>query len=242
MRDQRNQAIREAAEAAEFHRRSQVLQRSLPRPSMVDVDALARGAADIADPIEAAIAREAVLLIVSDASNFPLEGTQVRGTCGPLEAFKDDSLAKARMELLLESPLDLVRQAGIEAERAWDAQREPEILPGLSAYGEDDLTETQLMTQAFEVDLGMSPRLKRLTMDRNCRTASWRTPIAATRSRRNWLSIWAAINSEPRPCGRRSSRPAKHSTQPRFPWTPSALCTSAKKRPFPDVSKVFGRR
>ena len=94
--DRRNEEIRKAAAEAEFRRQSQVHQRSLPRPKVVDIDHLSKSAASVEDPVEAMIAQEAVLLIARDARNFPLQDGQVKGSAPKLGKLSDDYLAKAR--------------------------------------------------------------------------------------------------------------------------------------------------
>ena len=101
-RDRRNEAIRKAAAAAEFSRQTQVLQRALPRPSSIDIDALIKSAAEISDPSVAAIARETALLIANDALKYPPPGAKLQGTSKPLQTFDDSALSKARGEIAKE--------------------------------------------------------------------------------------------------------------------------------------------
>ncbi|RMZ84808.1 hypothetical protein DV737_g1044, partial [Chaetothyriales sp. CBS 132003] len=97
--DARARAQREAEAAAEFKRQSTVYQRALPRPKTVDYASLTGRVAEIADPVEAAIAAEMALLLVNDAKKFPLPGSKIIGKPGPLPSLEDEWIAKARAEL-----------------------------------------------------------------------------------------------------------------------------------------------
>ncbi|MCJ1300566.1 Pre-mRNA-splicing factor cef1 [Hypocenomyce scalaris] len=149
-RDGRNRALREAAERAEFKRQTQVLQRALPRPSIVDVDALVKNALDISDPIEGAVAREMALLIANDALRYPVSGAKVQGSSKPLELFDDDALNKARLEIALELPQDGAAKRQEEFEKAWQELHGSTKLPGLTGYDDDEIDEHQLMVEAFD--------------------------------------------------------------------------------------------
>ena len=151
-RDRRNQAQREADERAEFKRRTQVLQRNLPRPTRIDVDALLEAASQVSDPIGKAIARETALLIANDARKHPAKESVVQGSSRPLDSFDDDTLDRARVEIALEMPSD--------GRDVWDedfATRLSEIhkilpgLPSLVTYGEDEVDEHRVTSDAFNV-------------------------------------------------------------------------------------------
>lgn len=150
-RDRRNRELREAAERAEFRRRTQVLQRGLPRPSVVDVEALLKNAADIKDPVERKVAEETALLIANDAFKYPAKGAKVHGSSRPLEVFDEETLNRARMEIVLDCPQDETRKNQEEFERAWIELHQSSKLPGLAGYGEDEIDEHQLMVEAFDV-------------------------------------------------------------------------------------------
>lgn len=97
--DKREREAREAAAAAEFNRQSQVYQRSLPRPNIIDYNSLASEATSITDPIRAMIAQEAALLMANDLQKFPLPGGRVTGKPMPLASLPDDLISKARQQL-----------------------------------------------------------------------------------------------------------------------------------------------
>ncbi|KAI4170048.1 MAG: hypothetical protein LQ343_005188 [Gyalolechia ehrenbergii] len=149
-RDRRNQALRDAAERAEFKRRTQVLQRALPRPSNVDISALLDSASHVSDPIEQTIAKEMALLIANDACKYPASNSKVKGSSRPLESFDDDALDRARVEIALELPSDGREEREEEFASEWTAIHESSSsLPGLGSYEDAEGDENQLMTEAF---------------------------------------------------------------------------------------------
>lgn len=151
-RDWRNQKLREAAERAEFGRQTQVIQKFLPRPSMVDIDAMLKRASEISDPIESAVEREMALLIANDVLKFG--GGRVNGASRPLEVFDDDALNRARMEVALELSSEDAKQDKqtfyAEMDKAWTELHGSSKLPGLDGYEEDEIDEHQLMVEAFD--------------------------------------------------------------------------------------------
>ena len=153
-RDRRNQLQREAAERAEFKRRTQVLQRALPRPSCVDIDALLEAASRISDPIENAIASETALLIANDARIYPSTSSTVKGSSRPLESFDDDDLDKARVEIALEMPTDGRDEREEDFANKWAEKHGTSSgLSGLESYDENEVDEHQVLTNALEVRL-----------------------------------------------------------------------------------------
>ena len=145
--DRRNQALREAAERADFKRRTQVMQRNLPRPLLVDVDALLKSSSGLADPAEALIARETALLIANDAFRYPLPKANVQGSSLPLEAFDDGELHRARLQIALELT------GSDEEQRLHDFEalhNSSSALPGLAGYEVDGADEMQSIMEAFE--------------------------------------------------------------------------------------------
>ncbi|KAN0096114.1 pre-mRNA splicing factor component domain containing protein [Hyaloscypha variabilis] len=149
IRDRRNRQIREAQEQADFKRRTQVMQRGLPRSSAMDVDAMLKIAAAIEDPIKAAIAREAALLEANDALRYPVPGAKIRGVSSPLDAFDDDALAQARLEITREVPAELAEKGSILFQKAWEDAKSSSLLPGLSGY-EDEVDEHEMLIEAFD--------------------------------------------------------------------------------------------
>lgn len=155
-RDRRSTEAREAAERAEWRRQSQVVQKGLPRPSVIDTDTLVSQASSQQDPAEKEIAREMALLIMNDATKFG--SAKVSGSVvAPLERFDDDDLQRARMEVALEISADEARRDEGRFEEAWRFMHKSALLPGLAGYGEDDVDEGQLMVEAFDVSSSPSP-------------------------------------------------------------------------------------
>ena len=151
-RDRRNQAIREAAERADFKRRTQVLQRALPRPSILDIEALNKAASNVSDPVENAVAQEVALLIANDSLKYPMPGMKTSGTSKPLEVFDDEALNKARLEIAQAFSLEDKEQRSEDFEKAWaDIHDSTSALPGLAGYEEDEIDELQILTEAFDV-------------------------------------------------------------------------------------------
>ena len=143
-RDRRNRALQEAAEKAEFKRRTQVMQRNLPRPTVVDTDTLLKAASTISDPIEAIIAIEKALLIANDSLKYPIPGAKVRGSSKPLRTFDEEALSLARLEIAKEIP---------RINRADDLKAFEDsgfLLPGLESYGDDEAVNDHLLTEAFD--------------------------------------------------------------------------------------------
>lgn len=143
-RDRRNKAAAEKAAKAEFKRQSQVYQRGLPRPRVLDANALLSRVDKADDPIERMIAKEMAILIAHDARKFPLPGSQIEGRAPKRETFNDDLLTAARAELEAEvSPAQLERWQE-EFGTSWTSVHEaPSALPGLSIYADDDDFELQ---------------------------------------------------------------------------------------------------
>jgi len=150
-RDRRALEAREAAEAADFRRQTQVVQKFLPRPSLVDIDVLLKRALDLSDPVERDIETEMALLIANDVKNFG--NGRVTGTLKPIERINDDALQAAKMELALELAMssDKDRKAFHgDFATTWTTLHSSAILPGIAGYEEDEIDEHQLMVEAFD--------------------------------------------------------------------------------------------
>ncbi|KAL9631855.1 MAG: hypothetical protein Q9164_005667 [Protoblastenia rupestris] len=153
-RDRRNKALQEAAETVDFKRRTQVMQRNLPRPTTTDIDALLKAASEISDPIEAMIAHEKALLIANDSLKFPIPSSKVTGVSNPLQTFDDETLALARLEIVKEFPqTDDQAQQDTDFEASYTALHPTNSLPGLTTYPDSDTDDTdahQPLHSAFE--------------------------------------------------------------------------------------------
>ncbi|MCJ1401969.1 Pre-mRNA-splicing factor cef1 [Xylographa trunciseda] len=149
-RDRRNNAIREVAERAEFGRRTTVMQRSLPRLTIVDLDSLVKIASTVEDPIEMIIAQEAALLISNDAVTYPVPGAKIHGSTHPLEIFDDEALSGARLAIAQELPTKDAETRQKAFEDAWEEVHNHSKLPGLPDGDGDELHEHQVMLETFD--------------------------------------------------------------------------------------------
>ena len=151
-RDRRNEALRKAAERAEFRRRTRVMQRNLPRPSSINADTLFMRTSNVSDPVEAMIAKETALLIANDAFKYPTPNSKLQGSSRPLEIFDEDDLNKASLEIILELPPEQKEQRERNFEAAWDVShpQKSTSLPGMVAYEDQDVDEIEILTEANE--------------------------------------------------------------------------------------------
>ncbi|KIN00407.1 hypothetical protein OIDMADRAFT_199866 [Oidiodendron maius Zn] len=150
VKDRRERQIREAEEKLEFRRRTQVMQRDLPRPSTIDIEAVLKNAFEVSDPIIGAIEREAALLVANDALKYPPPGAKVKGTSRRLETFDDEALANAKLMIALEVPEELVQKGSASFQTAWADAQGSSLLPGLSAYGDDEIDVHKALIEAFD--------------------------------------------------------------------------------------------
>ncbi|KAK3686765.1 Pre-mRNA-splicing factor cef1 [Vermiconidia calcicola] len=149
IRDARNAQIAEAAALADFKRQTQVVQKGLPRPTVVDVEAILQTAHAISDPTERSIAEEMALLMAHDAVTFG--GAKVNGRAKPVQIMDEEALQKAQMEVVLEMGQDADRASfGAAFEREWEKAHQSTLLPGLAGYAEDEVDEEQLLTESFD--------------------------------------------------------------------------------------------
>ena len=152
IRDARAEALRKVQEKKDFQRRTQVMQRGLPRPTTLDIDALIKEAEMITDPVR----QEYIKLVTSDALKYPIPGAKVRGGSAlkPIETYDDEALANARLMVALEVSSDLAEKSTMTFKTAWTNAHKSSLLPGLSAYGEEDeIDEHQMLVEAFDVSV-----------------------------------------------------------------------------------------
>ncbi|KAJ0113921.1 hypothetical protein J7T55_010165 [Diaporthe amygdali] len=146
-RDRRERELREAQELLERKRRTQVMQRGLPRPVSVNLTVLSKAAEGFEDPAEKAIAREAALLMAYDAAKFPLSDA-TRGVNVPSLAQIDDSaLADARRQILMDIK-DKPKPEEVEA--AWAKSNNNSLLLGLGCYDDTENEELEAMKLAAD--------------------------------------------------------------------------------------------
>ncbi|XDG06771.1 hypothetical protein ABKA04_006386 [Annulohypoxylon sp. FPYF3050] len=147
VRDQRERAIREAEERLERRRRTQVMQKELPRPEFVNVETLVQEASTISDPIEAQIAREAALLIANDAVKFPVPGSKPSVGPARLQQIDDVSLDEARLQILVEVK---GKAQPDEIRASWEREGSNALLLGLGCYEDDDEEQMTAMSAALD--------------------------------------------------------------------------------------------
>lgn len=146
-RDRREREIREAQELLERKRRTQVMQRGLPRPISINLAVLSRAADDIEDPAEKAVAREAALLMAYDAAKYPLSGANGGGEAPSLAQIDDNALAEARRQILMDIK-DKPKPEEVEA--AWGRSNNNSLLLGLGCYDDTEQEELEALKAAAE--------------------------------------------------------------------------------------------
>ncbi|OJD27889.1 pre-mRNA-splicing factor cef1 [Blastomyces percursus] len=152
-RDRRNKAAANRATEAEFKRQTKVYQLGLPRPSVLNLDALMEKSIHVSDPVQDLITREMVTLIAHDARKFPLPGAKIEGKAPKMASFSDAELAKARAAIVAEvASLPSQQDWQDTFTTSWSSLHESSGLPGLSLYTNDDdyQMQEQYMMTAFE--------------------------------------------------------------------------------------------
>ncbi|RAK73987.1 putative cell division control protein (Cdc5) [Aspergillus fijiensis CBS 313.89] len=152
-RDRREREARERAAQAELKRQTQVYQRALPRPSVLDIDAMLDRVSHITEPISALIAKEAALLIAHDARKFPVPGAKVEGKARKLERLDDSLIEQARAVVAAEaSTSGKLEEWQENFDKQW-SNTHSDVLPGLANYTdeeEDVFQQEQRMISAFD--------------------------------------------------------------------------------------------
>ncbi|KAJ5783541.1 uncharacterized protein N7518_009218 [Penicillium psychrosexuale] len=153
-RDQRNKEAREKAAKAEFKRQSQVYQRGLPRPAVLDINALLQRASQVTGTIEGLIANEAAILIAHDSRKFPVPDAQIQGQAPKLSQLDDRFLDAARASIAAEiaSTEGQLSEWQEKFDDGWSSAR-AKSLPGLENYEDDEqdpFQEEQRMIAAFD--------------------------------------------------------------------------------------------
>lgn len=153
-RDRRNNEAREKAAKAEFKRQSQVYQRGLPRPAVLDLNALLQRASQATGTIEGLIANEAAILIAHDSRKFPVPDAQVKGQAPKLSQLDDRLLDAARASIAAEIASAEAQQSEWQEkfDDGWSSVR-AKSLPGLENYEDDEqdaFQEEQRMVAAFD--------------------------------------------------------------------------------------------
>lgn len=146
-RDRRARERQAAEEALEFRRRTQVMQKNLPRPVHIDLPSLLKQATSISDVAESLIAKESANLMANDAMKYPVPGGQVSGAPKPLQQIDDDALAEARLLIMSETkPLPKFE----DIQTAFEARASSSLLLGLGCYNDDEEEQGAVMKVAFD--------------------------------------------------------------------------------------------
>ncbi|CAI7643212.1 unnamed protein product [Penicillium palitans] len=153
-RDRRNNEAREKAAKAEFKRQSQVYQRGLPRPAVLDLNALLQRASQATGTIEGLIANEAAILIAHDSRKFPVPDAQVKGQAPKLSQLDDRLLDAARASIAAEISSAEAQQSEWQEkfDDGWSSAH-AKSLPGLENYEDEEqdaFQEEQRMVAAFD--------------------------------------------------------------------------------------------
>lgn len=111
------------------------MQKDLPRPAAVDYNALIQASAEVADPAEALIAREAALLMAHDATKYPIAGADSSVGLVDLPQIDDKTLAEARLQILTEVKDKAVSD---QIQSLWEKSNSNSLLLGLGCYDDDD--------------------------------------------------------------------------------------------------------
>ena len=134
-RDRKLKLAREAELLAALNRRSQVLQRNLPRPKHVNAETLYAEAQNTADRIQQYVAEEMARLILFDASRYPIPDATPPTAPTDFIEFSAEEMASARAEIAKEiTPISLT---GFD----WE---------------EDEVDIDSIPTSAIEAKLGKS--------------------------------------------------------------------------------------
>ncbi|KAL9569298.1 hypothetical protein ACKAV7_006353 [Fusarium commune] len=146
-RDRRARERQAAEEALEFRRRTQVMQKNLPRPVHIDLPSLLKQATSISDVAESLIAKESANLMANDAMKYPVPGGEVKGAPKPLQQIDDDALAEARLLIMSETkPLPKFE----DIQTAFEARASSSLLLGLGCYNDDEEEQGAVMKVAFD--------------------------------------------------------------------------------------------
>jgi pre-mRNA-splicing factor CDC5/CEF1 len=153
-RDRREREAQQQAAKAEFKRQSQVYQRGLPRPAVLDLTALMQRASHTTDAIEGLISNEAAILIAHDSRKFPVPGAQIEGKAPKLRELSDRYLNAARASIASEIASTQAQQSEWQEkfDDGWSSAH-ANSLPGLENYEDDEqdvFQEEQKMIGAFD--------------------------------------------------------------------------------------------
>ncbi|GJN66941.1 pre-mRNA-splicing factor cef1 [Purpureocillium lilacinum] len=146
-RDRRERERKAAEEELERRRRTQVMQRNLPRPTTVDVNSLLKRAEQESDPAEALIAKEMAALMANDAAKYPLPGSKMNGSAPTMDHIDDEALANARLLILSETKSLPSRE---KIQTYFESRAKDSTLLGLGCYSEDPAEQEAAMRAGFD--------------------------------------------------------------------------------------------
>ncbi|KAH9830248.1 Pre-mRNA-splicing factor cef1 [Teratosphaeria destructans] len=150
-RDKRNAEIAHMKALRDFRRQTQTVQRGLPRPKVVDLNAMLKAARHLSDPIEREIAEESARLMATDALH--LGGATLSGNAQPVQPLEEEAMQNANMEVILEMgtlPASTKSLFSTAFAREWDKAHAHAMLPGLAGYADDDVDKEQLLVERFD--------------------------------------------------------------------------------------------
>ncbi|EEB06363.2 cell division control protein Cdc5 [Schizosaccharomyces japonicus yFS275] len=124
-----------------LQRRTQVVQRDLPRPHIIRVDAIIK-ANTVVDENQKTVFDETIKLVISDAKRYPQENTKIFGKAFVLPELSNEQLSHCsqliQAELQAEEQLSVEDFNGSVTEVLENLSKTNKPLPGLSIYEEDD--------------------------------------------------------------------------------------------------------
>ena len=132
-------------------------QRGLPRPVVLDLNALIERASGITDPIESLIARETAAIIAHDARKFPVPDAKIEGKAPKLGRLDDRFLNAARAAIAAEVSSSEKQKEQSQYQEKFDetwSSTTGKSLPGLEEYEDEEeqdvFKEEQRMIGAFD--------------------------------------------------------------------------------------------
>jgi pre-mRNA-splicing factor CDC5/CEF1 len=147
-RDRREQEILNARERLEFSRRTRVMQRNLPRPTVINMKLLLEADGENAESPAAMIAREAAALMANDSVKYPIAESKLIGIAPELKTLDDDVRAAARQLVLAETqPIPTLE----EIQETFDARSTSSLRRALACYDSDDEAGVTAMRAALDV-------------------------------------------------------------------------------------------
>ncbi|KAF2667981.1 cell division control protein [Microthyrium microscopicum] len=149
-RDRREKMLRDAAELSEFKAQSMVVQQRLPRPTVIDLNALLKNAKAIEDPFRKAAAIETAHLIAHDAAKFGGGSVKVTGTPKALRPIEPSALEEARRAVQEQLANEKNEEERKSFTNGWSELHCKGGLPGMDGYYEDEVDEHQMLVESLD--------------------------------------------------------------------------------------------